>query len=320
MADAGGEASRSGRRLTERRRSTGDVRTTLGPSALASSTRSPGNYSATRGPSLVECGHRSTDQQLLHSLNKNGGFSPDVRLTIVGGELPVRSGDRSGNRRMLRSLVAPLVFVMLTVASAISEEVREITWDDLVPAASPLDDPFAQLTMDQRDELAWIAELRADKRTGFITESDEYYYKGALEATRKLKSEGIDVEALLAKAEELNAEIDRRNHAVVGELEGQMIRMSGYALPLEYTQGGVKEFLLVPYVGACIHVPPPPPNQIVFVHLEHGFVADNPYVPVWITGRMTIQQANRSLSFVDGESDVATGYTLDGIVVEPYKE
>jgi hypothetical protein len=219
---------------------------------------------------------------------------------------------------MIRSVLAAFVLITLTASSAAAEVARELTWDDLVPAAAPLDNPFAHLTQDQHDELILIARARADKRQGFITEVSPDY-EDAIELTHKLKSEGIDVEVLLVKAEEIGAEIERRNHATVDELNGRMVRMPGYALPLEFTEGGVKEFLLVPYIGACIHVPPPPPNQVVFVRLDREFTADGLYTPVWITGRMTVQGASRSLSYVDGQAQVATGYTLDGITVEPYE-
>ncbi len=219
----------------------------------------------------------------------------------------------------MRSIATAIVLVFLSAGSVLAETVRTLTWDDLVPEAPPIDYPFAHLTTYQYEELLLIARARADKRLGLITEVSPEY-EDSLELTHKLKSEGLDVEGLLVKAGEIGAEIERRNQAVVGELEGQMIRMPGYALPLEYAEGGVKEFLLVPYIGACIHVPPPPPNQMVFVHLDQEFLADDLYTPVWITGRLSIQQASRRLSYVDGESQVATGYTLDGITVEPYEE
>ena len=220
---------------------------------------------------------------------------------------------------MIRFLLVVLVFVALKVPFAGAEAARELTWDDLVPAAAPLENPFAHLTGDQQYELSLIARAHADKRLGYITEVSPEY-EDAIELTHKLESEGVDVEGLLSKAVKIRAEIELRNQAVVGELEGKMIRMPGYALPLEYTEGGVKEFLLVPYVGACIHVPPPPPNQMVFVRLSEEFVVDDLYAPVWITGRMTVQRSNQALSFVDGQSEVATGYTLDGIAVEPYEQ
>ena len=188
-----------------------------------------------------------------------------------------------------------------------------------MPAAGPLKNPIGHLTDDQQYELTLVARVRAEIRLGLITEVSQDY-EDAVELTHKLESEGVDVDALLVKAAEVGREIERRNQAVVGELDGQLVRMPGYALPLEYSEGGVREFLLVPYIGACIHVPPPPPNQMVFVQLDQDFVADDLYTPVWVTGRITVQQASRSLAFVDGQSQVATGYTLDGITVEPYEE
>ncbi len=56
-------------------------------------------------------------------------------------------------------------------------------------------------------------------------------------------------------------------------LDGQMVRLHGYVVPLEDPKGELKEFLLVPYLGACIHTPPPPENQIVHVRassVPHG--------------------------------------------------
>jgi imidazolonepropionase-like amidohydrolase len=64
--------------------------------------------------------------------------------------------------------------------------------------------------------------------------------------------------------------------------------MPGYALPLEYDGKNVTEFLLVPWVGACIHTPPPPPNQIVYAKAAQPFPAKNRFAPVWIEGRLQI--------------------------------
>jgi hypothetical protein len=82
----------------------------------------------------------------------------------------------------------------------------------------------------------------------------------------------------------------------------------------------VKSFLLVPYVGACIHVPPPPPNQIVFVELKHGFKSPELFAPVWVTGRISTGMNKTSLTLVDGSTDVSFGYALQATTVEPYEE
>ncbi len=67
---------------------------------------------------------------------------------------------------------------------------------------------------------------------------------------------------------------------VVTALNGQHVRLPGYIVPLEVSEEGrTTEFLLVPYFGACIHVPPPPSNQIVHVTSELGVKVDELYQP-----------------------------------------
>ena len=57
-------------------------------------------------------------------------------------------------------------------------------------------------------------------------------------------------------------------------LNDTYIKMPGFIVPLEMGSSGVTEFILVPYVGACIHTPPPPPNQLVFVTAKEPWPND----------------------------------------------
>lgn len=84
---------------------------------------------------------------------------------------------------------------------------------------------------------------------------------------------------------------------VVKSLDGQRVRLPGYIVPLEVSEEGrVTEFLLVPYFGACIHVPPPPPNQIVHVTSELGVKVDELYQPYWIEGPMQVKSSTSELA------------------------
>jgi hypothetical protein len=69
------------------------------------------------------------------------------------------------------------------------------------------------------------------------------------------------------------------------------------------------DFLLVPYYGACIHVPPPPSNQIVHVTSELGVKVEELYQPYWIEGPMQVKASATELA--------ETGYqmTAEKIVV-----
>lgn len=94
-------------------------------------------------------------------------------------------------------------------------------------------------------------------------------------------------------------------------LDGAYIRMPGYIIPLEFGTGGVREFVLVPYVGACIHVPPPPPNQLVFVTAQDPWPNDDLWEAVWVTGE---------ISHAIQQTEVAqTGYALLADAMEVYQ-
>jgi hypothetical protein len=99
---------------------------------------------------------------------------------------------------------------------------------------------------------------------------------------------------------------------VVEALDGQRVRLGGYVVPLDFDATKVKEFLLVPFVGACIHVPPPPANQIVYVKSEAGFDVKGSFDPVWVTGKLKTTHAVTGLA--------ETGYSLDAEAVEARPE
>ena len=76
----------------------------------------------------------------------------------------------------------------------------------------------------------------------------------------------------------------------VQALDGRTVSLPGFIVPLESDEGGlISEFLLVPYFGACIHVPPPPPNQLVYVTLEEPFDLVSLQQPYWIEGTLRVE-------------------------------
>lgn len=72
---------------------------------------------------------------------------------------------------------------------------------------------------------------------------------------------------------------------VIDEMDGQSIRIPGFIVPLEFDdEQTITQFFLVPFFGACIHVPPPPPNQIILVNYPKGLKLTALYDPFWISG------------------------------------
>lgn len=93
------------------------------------------------------------------------------------------------------------------------------------------------------------------------------------------------------------AKQDLPDAPVVKALDGQQIRLPGYIVPLEVSEEGrTTDFLLVPYFGACIHVPPPPSNQIVHVKSEVGVKLDELYQPYWVEGPMQVKPSTSELA------------------------
>ena len=219
---------------------------------------------------------------------------------------------------MLRRLIAAVLVTMVSATAMAADPPKQIGWEDLMPEMAPIKNPFDEMDLQLREDLGYIFRVKADLELGLI-DADSPEMKEAMKVSARVEENGFDIDELEKQLDEIQAELDRRDTMVNRELEGKVVRIPGYALPLELTEGGVTEFLLVPYVGACIHTPPPPPNQMVFVTLRDEYEVQNLYDPVWITGQLQVEQASRSLSFVDGTSDVATGYVLSGVAVEPYE-
>jgi len=100
---------------------------------------------------------------------------------------------------------------------------------------------------------------------------------------------------------------------VVPEMADVEGRIPGFVVPLKTTKDmRILEFFLVPYYGACIHVPPPPPNQIIHVKYKEGFTLRALYDPVWIEGKLVIERTENDI----GESS----YSIQATSVEPYNE
>lgn len=94
------------------------------------------------------------------------------------------------------------------------------------------------------------------------------------------------------------------------DLDGAKLRLPGYVVPLEQSRGEIKEFLLVPYFGACIHSPPPPANQIVYVVLTTPKPLRT-MDTVWVSGTMKTTRQDSPWG--------VSGYSMEGLVVEPYR-
>ena len=99
---------------------------------------------------------------------------------------------------------------------------------------------------------------------------------------------------------------------VVEALDGRRVKIPGFVVPLEGDGVKLSEFLLVPYVGACIHVPPPPPNQIIYVKPAQPLPMDRMWEPYWVVGTLRTEIV---------ENDIAlSAYSMQADEVFLYEE
>lgn len=172
-----------------------------------------------------------------------------------------------------------------------STEIVELIWDDLMPEGE-----FERLEALYEDYFTKLQDSMGQQQS--LMDAAK---QGDLDITQSI-AEGSDEDSM----EQLGT------YNVVDSLNGQAVRIPGYVVPLDFSaKSEYKEFLLVPYFGACLHTPPPPPNQIVFVKAEPAAKVDNIYDPVWLEGTM---KTGRYISELGNSA-----YELKLSKIEPYE-
>ncbi|MEQ9546384.1 MAG: DUF3299 domain-containing protein [Marinobacter sp.] len=172
-----------------------------------------------------------------------------------------------------RLLLLTLVLLISAQPSLARAEPREIGWQDLVPIGWPDRDP-----LDGRD----ISLMDDDD-----PETQQLY---------SVLREYLD------------------NAPVVPSLDGQNVIIPGFVVPVSFKAGTreIREFLLVPFYGACIHVPPPASNQIILVDGEQASsqFPEQPDAPVLVTGRLSVNHVESELA--------VSSYRLDASRITAY--
>ena len=148
---------------------------------------------------------------------------------------------------------------------------------------------LAHLALAEPAELDWL-ELMPEEDRRALEAMPEISHDGAEQdsafyAPGGLKQQDQGLPAVMYSAK------------TVAALDGKQVRLGGYPVPLESdTEGRSTLFFLVPYPGACIHVPPPPPNQLVLVRYPRGIELVDIYAPLWVSGRLKVEPVSNELA------------------------
>jgi hypothetical protein len=177
----------------------------------------------------------------------------------------------------------PALFMMVFFIGQAFAEPLELNWDDLRPEEGK----GIMLSVPQGRNV--IGALKREEFSDFTTQEFEDVVN-MLEEQRLYQPSGGSIRT---------------------DLDGKNIRIAGYITPVEIDGEHVTGFLLVPYLGACIHVPSPPGNQIIYVSDVDGLTIDETYNPVWVIGTLQAKPLATVLANV--------GYRIEGADVSPYK-
>lgn len=101
-----------------------------------------------------------------------------------------------------------------------------------------------------------------------------------------------------------------QSSGVRSDWNGKTVRLRGFVVPLDQVGTAVTAFILVPFAGSCIHVPPPPPNQLVFVTTQEPYESKGLFAPVYVTGQFAVSSLSTHLAQV--------GYAMAAEKIEPY--
>ena len=221
------------------------------------------------------------------------------------------------------ALAVAIAFIPTSPAIAqnpIAKPVTEpITWDDLQAQSTHLTNPYAHLSTAQTYRLSSLYQLKEWAKEN-QPDPDSFEVQEIKRLEQSFVDEDIDTAALLTRVGEARDYWRSHSQTTNPDLEDRAVQLSGYILPLnedsqtrqsERVSGQVSEFLLVPYVGACIHVPPPPPNQMVYIKPAAAIKNPGMFSSVLVTGTLRASAGSYELFQVDGSRTVDVSYTMD---------
>ncbi|MEL6967303.1 MAG: DUF3299 domain-containing protein, partial [Pseudomonadota bacterium] len=178
---------------------------------------------------------------------------------------------------------ANALLALVFFASLAQAETKTVTWEDLVPSAGS-GIPISLKGAGTPIGTPGIAEFDGNKE-------DWEAFKEDISFMKQLQPEG----GLLNLG-----------------LHNRIVKIAGYVTPVGFDGQDVTELLFVPYMGACIHVPPPAANQIIYVKNAKGMTADQMWEPFWLVGTLKASPVSTILADV--------GYSIDGAKLEPYTD
>lgn len=188
--------------------------------------------------------------------------------------------------------------------------VQALEWQVLAPIINEQDVRLPDVTESQKRLLATVIQFQ-DSAKPLDQES-------VSKARQHLSDEGIDVDTALDARARYMSLAQRKAESLNTQVNGKQVSMSGFVVPTKFNGVKATEFLLLPYAGACIHMPPPAANQIVKLSFAAGFEVENVQFPVTVVGTINAEKQTELVQLVDGKMNVTMGYAMEALTIEKY--
>ncbi|KAA1191975.1 DUF3299 domain-containing protein [Pseudohalioglobus sediminis] len=210
-------------------------------------------------------------------------------------------------------LARATVVTLLLAASSAVQPATPVSWQMLMDTeAQVYEDPYRDLTQPQMLKLMTLARIQQSLISGEMTaEEEENLQQRAAAIAEDLRSEGLDANWILAQRAVVAA---RRRHAALAtnsELEGHQVEITGYLLNATSLDTGESVTYLVPSRGVCMHLPAPPPNQVVLLVIEKMPDPIGPCIAAALRGRLSVEEAQHTIPSADGSTPMWSRWKMD---------
>ncbi|QQX79142.1 DUF3299 domain-containing protein [Shewanella sp. KX20019] len=205
------------------------------------------------------------------------------------------------NKFMLLTLILPF---------PLSAETETLDWQVLAPAINEQQVALPPVTESQKHLLATVIQYQSRRSNTASTTAQA--------ARESLTEQGVDVDAAIDARARYMSQAQRKAENLNTDLDGRSVSMSGFVVPTKFNGVKATEFLLLPYAGACIHMPPPAANQIIKLSYPAGFEVESVQFPVTVRGVIKADKKTELVQLVDGKMNITMGYAMEATVIEKY--
>ena len=196
--------------------------------------------------------------------------------------------------------------------AAASSEPSAVEPDESAPKTTPRETKYWGVKEGEALTIMWEDLMPEGSEEELVRQYEEFYAmlekRYAANATSLADATPF---AEIAEGSEFDFMPQLGTFDTVDDLDGEHVRIPGYVVPFTFDSSQKwDEFLFVPYMGACIHTPPPPPNQIILIRSDPATRVEDIWAPYWVEGTLSTEKTENDLG--------DTAYTMSMMRLDPY--